>query len=369
MNTSEQYVFSQHMRNIDVRFESFAEECMELQSPEALSIIFATDIHYIQKYAKFVPSYYKLKEMVDFTGFVGADLLAITGDIVDGNTTIQGQYRDIFDCMALLKQSKTSSVLLSKGNHDTCEWYAHREKLKAGNWLTAKDWYIHAINPLRVQYPMILDDENVEGGYYYIDFPLQKIRVINLNTSDTETVLDEDGYLEREYSSQWRLGMREKQLKWLVKALTFEEAGWSVVFMSHSFLCETEEQPEKVSNGKLAWEIILSYKNNLKGIQKSDELHYEAEVSYDFTDNKSNDVLVYVFGHLHKDSDFVYNGITAVSFKNILNSDLDNELGWDDGTKHISGGWNFISIDKKTREFKSKRFEVPEADRVLKLVK
>ena len=75
--------------------------------------------------------------------------------------------------------------ILSKGNHDTCEWFAYKEKLNSENWLSSKDWYIHAINPLRVQYPMVLDTNNIDGGYYYIDFPLQKIRVININTSDT----------------------------------------------------------------------------------------------------------------------------------------------------------------------------------------
>ena len=363
MNTTEQYIFNQHMKNIDVRFEDFARECMAMQTVDGLSVILATDLHYIRKYALYVGAYYKLKEMVDFSGFIGADLLAITGDIVDGNTTIKRQYRDIFDVTALLKQSKTTSVMISKGNHDTCEWFAHREKLGEGNWLTDKDWYIHAINPLRVQYPMTLDSENVCGGYYYIDFPLQKIRVINLNTSDTENVLDENGILLKEYCSQWHLGMREKQLKWLTKALSFNEQGWSVVFMSHDFLCPFGDFAGRVSNGDIAWQIIQGFKNNSKGTLKSDLEYYNAEVEFDFTGNKSNDVLAYVFGHIHDDISFTKDGITAIASKNVLLGDKD----WGQTTTQITGGWDFAVIDKKTRTFKSKRYNVPQAERTILL--
>ena len=216
MNVVEEYMFNQHMKNIDDRFEDFSRECMSMQTSESLSVILSTDIHYIRKYALYIPSYYKLKEMVDFSGYIGADLLAVLGDLVDGNTTINRQYRDIYDCVGLLKNSKAQSVLLSKGNHDGCEWFAYENHLEAGNCLSAEDWYIHAINPLRVQYPMTVDKENSAGGYYYIDYPLQKIRVINLNTSDTVAVLDDDGCLTREYCNHWRMGLSEKQLQWLV---------------------------------------------------------------------------------------------------------------------------------------------------------
>lgn len=363
MNTTEQYIFNQHMKNIDVRFEDFARECMELQTPEALSIIYATDIHYIRKYALYTPSYYKLSEMIDFSGFIGADLLALTGDSVDGNTTIKRQYRDLYDVTGLLKKAKTTSVVLSKGNHDGCELFAYEKHLGEGNWLSDRDWYIHAVNPLRVQYPLALDKENITGGYYYIDFPFQKIRVINLNTSDTTRVLDKNGLLVREYCNHWRLGMREKQLKWLTKALTFEEEGWSVIFMAHDFLQPFGDFAGRVSNGNQAWEIILAFKNKLKGCAKNDEKYYEAEVDYDFTRNKSNDVLTYIFGHIHDDLCIVQDNITAISSKNVLNCDTE----WDSKTSEIYGGWDFIMVDKQTRTFKSKRFGIENADRNFKL--
>ena len=55
---------------------------------------------------------------------------------------------------------------------------------------------------------------------------------------------------------------------------------------------------------------------------------------------------------LFADTEFVKDGITAISTMNLLNSD--NK--WDDENSIISGGWDFITIDKKTRTFKSKRY-------------
>ena len=37
MNTTEQLIFDQHMKNIDCRYEDFARECMQMQTPEGLS--------------------------------------------------------------------------------------------------------------------------------------------------------------------------------------------------------------------------------------------------------------------------------------------------------------------------------------------
>lgn len=365
MNTTEQFIFSQHMKNINTRWEDFARENMAIQSPESLSIIYGTDLHYIRKYAYYTPSYYKLCEMVEFSGYIGADLLAITGDIVDGNTTMKRQYRDLYDVLGVLKKSKTTSVALSKGNHDGCEWYAYQKRLGEGNWLTEKDWYVHAVNPLRVQYPMVLDEENPQGGYYYIDYPVQKIRVINLNTSDSYVVLDEDGVPLREYCSQWHLGMKEKQLKWLTKALTFKEEGWSVIFMSHDFLVPFgDDFAGVVSNGEQAWEIIKAFKNCEKGTAKNTAEYYQSEVMYDFTKNPSNDVLVYMFGHVHADNTFKKDGITAVSTINILKAE---PADWDSPESEVIGGWDFVTVDKKKRMFYSKRYGVEGKDRSIEL--
>ena len=55
MNVVEEYMFNQHMKNIDDRFKDFSIECMSMQTSESLSIILCADIHYIRKYALYIP--------------------------------------------------------------------------------------------------------------------------------------------------------------------------------------------------------------------------------------------------------------------------------------------------------------------------
>lgn len=369
MNPLEQYAFDMHMKNINTKYEEFAKEITALQSPETFSMLYATDVHYIRKYAYYVPSYYKVKEMTEFSEYAGIDLLALTGDLVDGNTTLERQYRDMYDLISLVRKSKTTSVALSKGNHDDCSWYAIKNGLGTDRCVSAVQWYNHVVNPIRVQYPITLDSENPAGGYYYIDYPQQKIRVINLNTNDIENITDENGKIIREYCGHWCMGLREKQLKWLANALKFDEEGWSVMLMSHALPINDGVNSDDVKNGELAWKILLAYKNGEKGRVSGTEKYYEADVEYDFTQNKSNDVLPYLYGHVHRDMVITRDGITAIASDCIL--DASNPEGrdgedanhvFDNLNINICGGWDCITIDKTQRTLKKRRFGVPNAN-------
>lgn len=353
MNTTEEYIFREHIKNLNTKWEDFSREIKDIQTPDTFSILYASDIHYIRKYATYVPAYYKVKEMVDFSKYAGFDLLAINGDIVDGNTTLKRQKRDLYDIVSLVREAKTTAVAVTNGNHDDCSWYAYKKGLGIEETITHEMWYSYVVNPIRVQYPIHIDENNKAGGYYYIDYPLQKIRVISLNTSDIPYVLNEDGTLIKEYCGQYSFGLSEKQLVWLSNSLKFTNEGWSVLFISHSFLLEGISGREKIRNGNLAWEIILGYLNKKKGVVKNSEKYFEAEVFYDFTENKSNDILPYLYGHTHKDIQIVQDGIIGISRKNILgNSNKD----WDSPSEEIDGGWDCIIIDKLKRILHIRRY-------------
>ncbi|MCR4719985.1 MAG: metallophosphoesterase [Firmicutes bacterium] len=360
MNTAEEYIFEQHLKNLNTKWEDFSREIKDIQTPDTFSILYAADIHYIRKYAMLVPAYYKVKEMVEFSKYVGFDLFALAGDIVDGNTTLKRQKRDLYDIMGLVREAKTTSVVISKGNHDDCSWYAYENGLGIEATISPELWYSYAVNPIRVQYPINIDENNIAGGYYYMDYPLHKIRVINLNTNDTPYVLNDDGTFKKEYCGQWCLGLSEKQLVWLSNVLKFTDEGWSVLIMSHSFLLEGISGNEKILNGKLAWEIILGYANRKKGTVKSSEKYCEATVSYDFTDNKSHDILPYFCGHSHRDEQLVQDNIVVVSTKNVLGN-LHRE--WDKSDEKIDGSWDCILIDKKKRYVQIKRYGIENENR------
>ncbi len=358
MNTTEEYIFEQHMRNINTKWERFSQEIKQMQTADTFSILYATDIHYIRKYAKYLPAYYKVKEMVDFSKYVGIDLLAITGDIVDGNSTINHQKRDLYDIINLFRESKTTSVLISKGNHDDNSWYAYKQGLGAEAVISQDEWYSYVINPIRVQYPIVVDNDNISGGYYYIDYPMQRIRVINLNTHDVPCITDKEGKLVKEYCGLWYFGIRSKQLEWLSKVLKFDEPGWGVMFMSHTL--PVNNGNELMRNASLVWKIILAYKNREKGAVKSTEKYFEAEVSFDYTNNKSNDVLPYLYGHIHEDRYDIVDDITTIGTVNILGRP---EMPWDSIETKIDGGWDCILIDRKNRILQSKRYGIESAYR------
>lgn len=360
-----QFITNKHYEKTQDKYQEFASALIPLQTPDTLSILFATDVHYIRRFVWYMPAYYKIKEMAEFSECMGIDLFALAGDIVDGNEPLENQYSDIYDIMKLVKSSKATAAAISKGNHDDCSWYAFQKKLKNA-WIDETQWYNHVVNPIRVQYPIQVDPENPAGGYYSIDYPLQKIRVINLNSNDVPTITNADGIIEKNGDcGQWCFGMREKQLKWLKKVLTFTESGWSVLFISHIPPISDPSHPQLKEKGGIfhnenaAWELIRAFKNNEKGHIISIDKNYEADFDYDFTQNASNDVLPYLFGHYHNDIVYEKDGITFVSSKNILSTCG----GSDEYTEHFDTGWDCILIDKKARTFKSKRFGIPEKDR------
>ena len=113
------------LQNLDTRFEQFATEVVREQNPDTLTVLFGTDVHYIRFYDNYAPVYEKVQEMVEFSRRVGVDLLALTGDLIDGNAPIETQFRDLFDLMTVIKRTDATSVILSQGNHDDCSWYRY----------------------------------------------------------------------------------------------------------------------------------------------------------------------------------------------------------------------------------------------------
>ncbi len=358
------------LENLDTRFEQFATEVVREQNPDTLTVLFGTDVHYIRFYDNYAPVYEKVQEMVEFSRRVGVDLLALTGDLIDGNAPIETQFRDLFDLMTVIKRTDATSVILSQGNHDDCSWFAYKEALGPEGVISDDEWYGAVVNPIRASFPMVLDENNRAGGYYYVDYPTQKIRAINLRTSDNPLVLEEDGkHLVQQYCSQWAFGFQEKQLQWLAKALQLPADDWSVVFFSHT--CPYVEET-KMHNRDLFADLVRAFRNGDKGVLVSEDPMYPATVSYDFTDRKG-DVLVYLYGHYHHDVTKVVDGITTVCTKSLLGFDHGQEHLFVEvpgvGTvgKDIYNSWDCMLIDKAARKLKAKRYGLRALDRDIDL--
>lgn len=367
MNAIEQFIFSETEKKLDLKWESFSKEIMALQSPDTFTMLYATDVHYIRKYAFNAVVYNKLQEMIAFSGHIGADLLALTGDITDGNTTLQRQYRDLYDVVSLVRQSKTSSVVISKGNHDDNAWYTYAHELSIDNIIDQTQWFNHVVNPLRVNFPMVMDPKNPAGGYYYIDDSFHKIRIINLNTNDLPVVPDDQGRIPREICGQWVMGLQQKQLQWLAKVLQLTEPGWSVLLMSH--MCPFLPTDEPIHNGDLVLQLLLAYQNGQQGTLTGNSVLLPAHVSFDFSENASHELLPYFYGHIHEDTVSICHGITAVASQNLLGKNPRSQPdAWDQGEEDLAfnGSWDCVLINRKERVVSIKRYGMPNCDRQIK---
>lgn len=366
MNSVEQFIFEENSKRLDLKWEPFAKEIMALQNPDTFTMLYATDVHYIRKYALYAVVYSKLLEMVQFSGHIGADLLALSGDIVDGNTTLQRQYRDLYDVISLVRQAKTASAVICKGNHDDNAWYTYTHQLPIENMIDKKQWFNHVTNPLRVSFPIVLDSENPDGGYYYVDDSFHKIRIINLNTNDLPVIPDEKGQISRKICGQWVMGLQQRQLQWLAESLQFSEPGWSVMLMSH--MCPFLPTDEPIHNGDLVRQLLLAYRNGQKGTLTGYSELLPAKVSFDFSANRSHDLLPYFYGHIHEDTVTVCDGITAIATRNLLGKNPGSQFGaWDtDGTDAIfNGSWDCVLIDRQRQLVTIKRYGMPDCDRFI----
>ena len=170
-------------------------------------------------------------------------------------------------------------------------------------------------------------------------------------------LVDKDNKLNKDIIGQWTLGIREKQLKWLAsKALKFKEDDWSVIMVSHGGAPSDED----VTNRELVCQIIKAFNNGEKGVAKSNIEQFEANISYDFSKNKSSDFLCWLAGHNHKDTVTNDDGITVITTRNLL-GDIENIQYDEDETTY--GSWDCMLIDKKKRKLISKRYNLPKFDR------
>lgn len=201
------------------------------------------------------------------------------------------------------------------GNHD-------------GYWAVSADekyYYTDAQN-----YELFLREESIaqnkhfggDGTYYYVEDIASKVRFIVLDTNDS-TVEDE-------------------QLTWLQNvALSFNESGWGVVFISHQPI--SNHYHALISNAEAIRTIVKNYING--------------------TDANKADVIGWYSGHIHRDR--IYTGIatnttddtqgTAMGFTQVTITSDHTSIAYDDNTKHTvaqdnqSHAIDFVTINKSTR--------------------
>ncbi|MBO4548145.1 MAG: metallophosphoesterase, partial [Abditibacteriota bacterium] len=196
----------------------FQREFGLVQGGDSLSFVWASDLHYrsriLYNYG-ITPA--GLRAIVRETCLSGADVLALTGDLVHGFDPADRLTRDLGEIRSILAECSVP-VLALMGNHDDGSYYL--KSGRPGDMLTERDFFGALGMP---QYAR---------GYYFADFPRSRIRVICLNSSDTPRQKLPDGSYEHYPIDYYSFG--QEQLRWLALEALRMEKGWAAVILTHT---------------------------------------------------------------------------------------------------------------------------------------
>lgn len=225
------------------RQASLVRAVQQVRKPDSLVFAFITDTHYqIRPPFSVSPFNYcypevlqTMQTMADLARRVKADFVGHGGDVIDGLNPRHHLAEDLQTVMKTLQRSG-APVLMAKGNHDDGSLWCFRHKKGAPeDILTQQDWFrIVARNALASG--AVGDPARPDAGYFYMDFPAARVRVIILNCSENPHAVGSDGKLK--FNSIGITDIGAGQLRWLAeKALDFRDKKdrrkWGVLLISH----------------------------------------------------------------------------------------------------------------------------------------
>jgi hypothetical protein len=251
--------------------------------------------------------------------FYGGD--SISSDVVADEATMIAQDKAFDTMMSYVPNGRMCRAV---GNHD-------------GYWYDGTNKYYYNREQI---YELFLREESIaqnkhfggNGTYYYVDDIASKVRFIVLNTNVHRNT---NGTIEGN-------NIEAEQLSWLQNtALSFNESGWAVVFISHQPI--SNHYHANISNASEVISAVSAYINGSSA-------------------NKAV-VVGWFSGHIHRDR--IYTGVavnttddsigTAIPFKQVTITSDHTSIAYDDTTKHTvanddkSHAIDFVTINKSTR--------------------
>ena len=186
------------------------------------------------------------------------------------------------------RMDATSPWFYCKGNHDF------------GRVLLLTDSELDNIFTAPFVKQLFLSNYTSGKCYQYIDLPLNKIRVINVNTSETRT---DGGYK-----------ITTTQLRWIAETLASVETGWNVVIVSHMCVDDcgrwnsypTDASSDNFVCFRSILEDFVTKSSGSKTVEGT-------SITWDFTNVDSDCKLVCSFaGDSHFNNDAVTNGVQYI---------------------------------------------------------
>lgn len=193
-------------------------------SPGTFKIVFVTDLHNMDDVPRLEHANQAIQALCRVTDI---DCVVFGGDYIRNWTEITKEeaVEDIRHCREKFRNQIVPTLWL-RGNHDTNGYIGER--------LTKEEAY-NLIANKNVENGAIINAADPYGNYGYVDFSDKKVRLVFVNTSDND-------YMEaKEVSNPANTAdlisshnVGTTQLQWLAdNALSFNENGWQVIFVSH----------------------------------------------------------------------------------------------------------------------------------------
>ena len=342
-----------------IPMESFADEEIGIvsgkldliQTQNTSSIAFVTDLHFLvysapndywrKMFERVGKSIKKLdtKNMIDFT-VLGGDYLWNNGNTTkalakEGYTALQKAFYPLKDKMFALKGNHDDNSIAYQGGQPVTAVVLPNEEYRYLGKQYEKSGAIFEVG-----------DHNLYG---YYDIPSQKIRCIFVNTGDLPYNIS-GGTLD--YGAQHIAAIRQRQSEFIQNALMFDEEGWSVVFFSHHPLVACDVSGSNRENYcPDIWEIIKAYKNKTtySGTITNEVSSYNVNV--DYTNNRSNDIIACICGHVHDDRDDVVDDILVVSTTTACPGMIDHIQNTADETSY-----DIFTINKEEKKLYATRY-------------
>ena len=236
------------------------------------TIAFITDIHYPNNNMYSFPI---LKKLIEETNL---SYIICGGDSIRDDVDLSTGKQHAYDFMKIVRATVGDKFVTIYGNHDNNSNQTNR--------LTEDEVYS---TYFKHQENIVKPDTNkLNGLYWYLDNPIQKIRYIGLNTFEgTEGVLS------------------VAQMKWLCEvALVLPTDGWNIAFFTH----RTASPVKTGALGEFRGIIrALRYQSNYSATYTDyNKENYDINVNYA---GKKHSVLFVANGHNHYDSLDTDNGI------------------------------------------------------------
>ena len=258
------------------------------------AFFFITDLH--------IPSNHRAsgRLLAALTAETGVRKVFCNGDLTEAFGGRESIDRTIVDYQRLWVaevERAGGEFYAAKGNHD----FTIRDNQSSTNGFTYSGREARDIlmDTAAIKANAVMNPDDPEACYYYVDFPEKRIRWIVADTTDS--IRTDRSYWAVKY------GMGESQLQWLAeKALATIPAGWSALVLNHIPLARiVSTEWDDIPALMAPWRKLLeAYRNRGKATVGDRE--------YDFS-NAVGTILCNLTGHEHCERQTFQNGIWHIT--------------------------------------------------------